>query len=284
MVQYYDGVNTNLRRVLGDTLRSLRERRGWSLRDLSEQTTYNHTYFGRVETADQVPSEALARTLDELFDTGGLFFRMLEAIREGSMQHYGSVAVKKARAATRIEVFTSGVVPGFMQTEGYARALFAAALDKSTEEIEASLATRMKLQRIFEADEPPLFWSIMDESVLKRLVGGNLCMVGQLERLIQAAQQPNVIFQVFPFDWGEHPMLEGSLTLLSMPDGKQVAYVENFVSGELVESPRRVVQLGQRFDVLRANALKPEESLTLIRKYLEEYQQCIIPLPPLPLT
>lgn len=77
---------------------------------------------------------------------------------------------------------------------------------------------------------------------------------------------------MLPFKRGEYWMLGGSLMLLTAPNGATLAYVESFGSGELVESPKRVVELSQRFDTVRGLALSERESLELIREYLEGYQ------------
>jgi transcriptional regulator with XRE-family HTH domain len=271
MPEHNDDQRPTVRRVLGNTLRRYRERAQLSLRDLAEKTTYNHTYIGRVERGEQLPSDALAHALDEYFDTGGALFELLELAREGAIQPYSRALFKKEDTADRIQVFTSSVVPGLLQTEGYIRALFqASGMRAAFDGLEEAVAARLNRKRVFERKDPPIFWGIMDEAALRRPVGGRECMRQQLEYLLDVSKNPDVTCQVYPFDAGEHPMLEGSLTMLTMPDGEMLAYVESFESGELVESPKRILRLSQRFDVVRSKALSPDESLILIKKYAEE--------------
>ncbi len=272
MAEYENDGRDSLRKVLAEEIRSQRERRGWSLRDLAAKTTYNHTYFSRIERGEQLPSDALAKTLDELFETGDLLQRILEAIRNASIQDYGRVAVKKEGTATRIQVFTSSLVTGLLQTERYMHALFRASKPGISEkEIEAFTSARMARKFVFEKEDPPLLWAIMDEAALRRPVGGKECMVEQLEALVEMTRFPNVVIQVHPFDKGGHPMMGGSMTLLTMPNGEHLAHVESFTFGELIESPKRAAELTQSFDLVRVHALRPDESLELIRKYQEEY-------------
>ncbi|MEO3751213.1 helix-turn-helix transcriptional regulator [Streptomyces sp. B6B3] len=272
MAEYENDGRENLRKVLAEEIRSQRERRSWSLRDVAAKTTYNHTYFSRIERGEQLPSDALAKTLDELFETGDLLQRILEAIRSASIQDYVRVMMKKEGTATRVQVFNSSLVTGLLQTERYMRALFRASKPGiSDEELEAFTNARMARKFVFEKDDPPLFWSIMDEAALRRPVGGKECMVEQLEALVEMARSPNVVIQVHPFDAGAHPMMGGSMTLLTMPHGEHLAYVESFTFGQLIESPKRAAELTQLFDFARVHALCPEESLEFIGRCREEY-------------
>lgn len=260
-----------VRRVLGSTLRRHREQAQLSLRELATKTTYNHTYIGRVERGEQLPSDALAQSLDDVLGTGGALFELLEVAREGAIQDYGRTLIHREFSAARIQVFTSSVVPGLLQTPSYARALFdASRLRKSDADLDDAVVARVGRQRIFAREEPPFFWAIMDEAALRRPVGSGDCMREQLTYVAEAARSPHVSCQIFPFGAGVHPMLGGSLTLLTMNDGEAVGHLESFGSGELVESPKRIIELTELFDTVRAGALPQEESLSLIRKYAEE--------------
>ncbi|WP_229375988.1 DUF5753 domain-containing protein [Streptomyces spirodelae] len=259
---------------LGRRLRRLRERRGLSLRQLSDRVGgYSHSYLGRVELGEQLPSEALVEALDAFFDTDGVLAELLELAHDTLIPDYSRKAISKEPDAERIQVFNSSVIPGLLQTQEYTRATFQKALLGECEErIEELVTARMKRQRVLDRDDPPFYWGIMDEAALKRPVGGTLCMAAQIRRLLRLASRPHVTVQVLPFSKGAYSMHGGgSLTLHTMPDGATIAVVESFDSGEPVESPRRVLELTQRFDMARSLALTDEESLDLFRQYLKEY-------------
>ncbi|WKK25901.1 helix-turn-helix transcriptional regulator [Streptomyces olivoreticuli] len=261
------------RHVLGAMIQHLRKREGLSLRDLAEETRYGHSYINRVELGTQLPSDALIDALDQRFDMGGTLVKFLEMTREGSMQEYGRKAAVREAQAERIQVFTSSAIPALLQTEDYARALLRTARPKAPRNhFDEAVANRMARQQVFNREERPPYWAVMDESALRRPVGGQATMHGQLLHMLKVAEDPDVTIQVLPFERGEYWMLGGSLTLLTAPNGSTIAYVESFGSGELVESPKRVVELSQRFDTVRGLALPECESLELVRKYLEEYQ------------
>ncbi|GAA2662593.1 hypothetical protein GCM10010400_22120 [Streptomyces aculeolatus] len=258
---------------LGRRLRRLRERRGLSLRQLSERVGgYSHSYLGRVELGEQLPSEALVNTLDEFFDVDGVLAELLELAHDTMIPDYSRKAFNKEPQAERVQVFNSSVVPGLLQTPEYMRAAFQRVLlGESEEQIAERVAFRVKRQRILDRQEPPYYWGIMDESALKRQIGGAQCMTVQIQHLLQLAVRPCVTVQVLPFGRGGHPMMGGSLTLHTLPDGATIAVVESFDSGEPVESPRRVLELTQKFDTARSLALTEDESLDLIRAYAKEY-------------
>ncbi|MFI5805780.1 DUF5753 domain-containing protein [Streptomyces sp. NPDC051561] len=259
---------------LGKRLRRLRERKGLSLRQLSELVGgYSHSYLGRVELGEQLPSEALVSTLDEFFDSDGILAELLELAHDTLIPDYSREAVNKEPVAVRTQVFNSSLVPGLLTTAEYTRAAFRRSLlGESEEQINERVAVRIKRQRILERENPPYYWGIMDEAALKRPIGGASVMAAQMRHLVHLATLPHVTVQVLTFARGAHPMLGGSLTLHTMPDGSTMAAVETFDSGEPVESPRRVMELTQRFDLARSLALTDDESLGLIHEYLKEYE------------
>ncbi|MDT3400806.1 DUF5753 domain-containing protein [Streptomyces sp. B1866] len=117
--------------------------------------------------------------------------------------------------------------------------------------------------------EPPFYWSIIDEAALKRPIGGNRVMRVQLEYLLQAAENPHITVQVLPFTQRAHPMLGGNLTILALKEGGMVGAVESLKTAEPVESPRKIVELIQLFEMACSQALSKTESLDLIRHYLK---------------
>ncbi|MBB1259676.1 helix-turn-helix domain-containing protein [Streptomyces sp. OF8] len=259
---------------LGRRLRRLRERRCLSLRQLSERVGgYSHSYLGRVELGEQLPSEALVHTLDEFFDTDGVLAELLELAHDTLIPDYSRKTVNKEAEAERIQVFNSSVIPGLLQTPEYARASFRRSLlGESEEQINERVAVRVKRQRVLDREQPPYYWGIMDEAALKRPIGGTQCMVTQIQHLLQFSTRPHVTVQVLPFHKGAHPLLGGALTLHTMSDGATIAAVESFDSGAPTETPRKVLELTQRFDLARSLALTDDESFDLIHKYLKEYE------------
>ncbi|MFE6779661.1 helix-turn-helix domain-containing protein [Streptomyces sp. NPDC057702] len=259
--------------LIGRRLRRLRERAGVSQRALASAVHYPHSYISRVERGEQLPSQTLAEALDAYFDTDELFVELLATARELAIPDYGKMVARGEEVASRIQVFNSSLIPGLLQTEDYAQALFRASLPgESAEQIAALVAARMARKMVFEKTEKPFYWAIMDEAALRRPVGGFGCMRSQLHSVLTVAQSPHVAVQVLPFTQGEHPLLGGSLSLLTLANGTTIAYVESYATGHPIESPQRVLELTQRFDKARSQALPEDESIDMVRSYLKEYE------------
>ncbi|MBM9509036.1 helix-turn-helix domain-containing protein [Actinacidiphila acididurans] len=260
------------RALLGRRLRRLREQAGLSLRGLADKLGYPHTYISRVERGEQLPSEALAQAFDVYFTADGLFVELLGMARDSLIADYSREFVAKEADAIRIQVFATSVIPGLLQTEGFARESFTVGLPiESLNELDDRVATRLKRQGRLFNPEPPMYWAVIDEAALKRPTADKQVMREQLEHLLAMAEKPHVTIQVLPFEAALHPMMGGSLTLLTLKNGTTIALVESFDTGEAVDSPKRVTGLIQRFDVVRSKALPEHKSLDLIRRYLREY-------------
>ncbi|NJP65416.1 helix-turn-helix domain-containing protein [Streptomyces spiramenti] len=258
---------------LGRRLRRYRESRGLSLRAVGESVGFPHSYIGRVELGEQLPSESLAQRLDRFFETDGVLTELLELARDSLLPGYSRDAVHREPEAKRIQVFNSSAVPGLLQTEDYMKEVFRRSLPgRSEDDINELAGLRMRRQRILHRKSPPYYWAIMDEAALMRPMGGNGCMTSQLRHVLAMAARPYVTVQVLPFSQGAHPMMGGSLTLHTLRDGGTIAVVESFDSGEPVEAPQRVLELSQKFDLARSLAHSADESLALIRAYLEKVE------------
>lgn len=265
MAERDDDERLTLPRVLGNELRRRREARGWSLRYLKDLANFDHAYLGRVERGAQIPSEKLVRILDEKLATGGTFGELLEVISGGTIQEYQRKGAEREAKAERIQVFASSSVPALLQTEEYARSRISTEKPKAPSAVlDEAVSMRMRRKLVFDREEPPPYWAVMDEAALKRPVGGPAVMADQMVAILRAAKNPDVTVQVVSFEAGDYWMLGGSLTLLTTPPGATIAYVESFGSGELVESTKRVVELTQHFDRTCTLALNEGASLHFI--------------------
>jgi transcriptional regulator with XRE-family HTH domain len=258
---------------VGARIRRLREARNLSIRGLSEQVSgYSHSYLGRVELGKQRPSKALITALDDFFETDGALAEIYGVAQDALIARYGREFTRKEREAARIEVFTSSLIPGLLQTEDYARELFRSGLLAQTEaSLTARVAKRIERQEVLTRPDPPYYWAVMDEAALRRPADGAL-MRHQLAHVLSKASLPHVTVQVLPFTAGMHSMMGGSLTIVTLPDGRSSAFAESFDSGDEVDYPKRLIELRQRFTSVCAAALPERESAELIREYLREYE------------
>ena len=166
------------------------------------------------------------------------------------------------------------LVHGLLQTPDYARAVLQAARLYAPADMDDLARLRPDRQeRILLRDESPLdLWVIMDEAAIRRPVGGPEVMRQQLAHLVEATALPNVTLQVFPMSKASHPGLGGAYALLDFEADPTVIYVDSPAGNLYLEKEKDVRRFGANFDLLRASALDPDESSTLITRVAEEMQ------------
>ena len=172
------------------------------------------------------------------------------------------VAGLEADAST-ISQYSTQLVPGLLQTESYARAVLEAIrLDAKPGDIERRLELRMHRQALLTGENPPEYWVVLDEAVVRRQVGGPAVMAEQLRHLIEAAKQPKVTLQVVPFSSGEHAGMDGEFTILHYRESEDpdVVYIENTGSDLYLEEREVTRRYNKIFDHLRAAAQNRAES------------------------
>jgi len=259
--------------MLAARVKRARSQADLSLRGLSAKLGYPHTYLSRVENGDQLPSQTLAEDLDAFYGLDGLIVDLLAVAVAAEGPKYGHKVFEQEKRAARIQTFNSSLVPGLLQTESYATALFRSLPGKDAEYIALQVAKRSQRRAVLDSANPPFYWAIMDEAALRRPVGGPATMAEQITHILQRIESSSAVqVQVLPFSRGGYPLMGGSLSLLTLRDGVSFAYVESFASGVSVETPADVVDLTTRLDLAKAKALDSGESLALLRKYLKEYE------------
>ncbi|MFJ3699089.1 Scr1 family TA system antitoxin-like transcriptional regulator [Streptomyces sp. NPDC090052] len=264
--------SASLAALYGTKLRKLRTRAGWTQRELGDRIPIAHSRIAQFELGNETPPEDVNRKLDALLGADGDLVDLWIHARRTPFPDWVQTFVTYEAKAIKMLKYMAHAVPGLLQTEAYARALLRISRPRDTDaQIEGLVAARRERQAILGGGAPPLLWCILDESVIRRPVGGRPGMRKQLAHLLHMARTPHVVLQVLPFSQGEHPVMGGSLTLLSFDRGPDVAYTESSHSGELLEAPEEVAEYALAYDLLQAKALPPDESLVVIRSVMEEY-------------
>ncbi|MDJ0461984.1 helix-turn-helix transcriptional regulator [Streptomyces sp. H27-C3] len=262
--------------MLAARAKRARKRSGLTFRALAEKLGFPHTYLSRVESGEQLPSAALAETMDAFYETDGLFSDLAAVARAMAAEtpKWGHKVLEAEKRAGRIQTFNSSVVPGLLQIEPYTTALYVESMPgKDAENIALQVAKRAHRRAVLDSAQPPLYWAIMDEAALRRPVGGPSVMAEQIRHILQMIESKSAVqVQVAPFSRGVHPLMGGSLSLLTLRDGATFAYVESFASGVSVETPADVLELTTLLDIARSQALDGGESVSLLNAYLKEYE------------
>ncbi|MDJ1132939.1 helix-turn-helix domain-containing protein [Streptomyces iconiensis] len=226
------GAPTVLRMVLGKRLQHLRERAGVTYEQAARALDVTHATVRRMEKAEvglKVPYvEKLLRTygVGEPDEIEGFVSLAREANQPGWWHRYRdvlpewfSVFVSLESESDVIRAYEPHYVPGLLQTESYARAVLRAGMPHAPEgEIKRGVALRMERQAVLFRDEnPPMLWAVIDETVLRRNIGGAEVMREQVDELIKATERSNVRLQIMPYSAGPHPAMYGPFHLFRFP-------------------------------------------------------------------
>ncbi|MFJ6213887.1 helix-turn-helix transcriptional regulator [Streptomyces sp. NPDC092296] len=250
-------------------LRSFRERVGLSQRAMAAKAHITPSLLNKIEAAKRLPSRELSELADELFGTGDHFQRLWPLVIKYAYPAWFRPFVDLEEAATAIRSFEVQVVPGLLQTADYARAVLSAGrLD--IDGLEEQVTARLERQRILSRDAPPELWVVMDENILRHRTGNVETMRGQYEHLLTAAEAPNTVIQIVPFDAGVHAGVGGPFSALSLDEGPDVVYIEGFLQGQILGEPEHVKTAARIYDLLTAVALSPNRSIDMIAHALKE--------------
>lgn len=171
------------------------------------------------------------------------------------------------KVAVSLYTYECRLVPGLLQSEAYARAVFEGTIPLLTDrKLDVQLAARQKRQRMLRERPTVPFSFIVEEHVFRRRFGDTEEMRELLDHVLEASAPRNVTLQVIPLDAGLHACLDGPVRLLETPDGRRLGYSEGQQNGRLISDPKEVSLLHQRYDTLRSQALNPKESRGLLER------------------
>lgn len=184
--------------------------------------------------------------------------------------------------AVGIKSYQSAIVPGLLQTQGYARAMHGASVPKiDPERIDQLIDVRLTRQRLLAQNVPLRLDVVLDEAVLHRAVGGPVVMSRQLDRLIEMSNRPNVTIQIIPYSVGAHPAMDSTFHILEFAGSvPSVVYVEGLVGWIYLERPQDIDRYQQVFEHLRTVASSPQESIELLARVAGEYNSLTTSEPP----
>ncbi|MFD7907233.1 DUF397 domain-containing protein [Kitasatospora sp. NPDC059747] len=164
-----------------------------------------------------------------------------------------------------------GRIWGLLQTASYARALvrYFKGPDADPVSVEKTVRARLARQeRFLDPDGPPLV-SVLNEGVIRQVVGGPEVMHEQLQHLLDLPQQyPNINIHVAPFSLGERTGATGTITLIELTDGERWAYAESLGSGHMINNAAAVAERFRAYDRLRAESLSASDSARLIHSVM----------------
>ncbi|GAA3724467.1 helix-turn-helix transcriptional regulator [Plantactinospora mayteni] len=252
-------------------LKELRAERGVTQDQVADAVQVSKSLIAAFETARHVPRAETAVALDDYFGTGNELQKLAVEARANRKQapNWFRPWRDVEDAASMLRYFQATLVPGLLQTEAYAQALFASTGTLTAEEIASRLDYRMERQSaILDRDDPPFCAFILDESALR--CGHPEIAKDQLLHLADAGARANVFVYVVPDEAGLHAGRSGSFALGTMLGGGMVGYLEDFYEGRVLAEPTRVAVLDRTWQAITAVALPCDQSRDLILKMVDE--------------
>ncbi|MER6719455.1 MULTISPECIES: helix-turn-helix domain-containing protein [Streptomyces] len=273
------------RRRLGQELRRLREIKGMTAEEVAERLLVSQSKISRLENGRRSISQRDVRDLCGVYEVedhrvvDSLMQMAKDSRQQGWWHAFGdipySVYIGLETDAESLRVYEPQIVPGLLQTRGYAEAVISGALPEAPpSDIEKRVSVRARRQDRVNAPEHPLrLWAVIDEAALRRRVGGKQVMVEQLEHLIEQSELPHVTVQVLPFDMGAHPGINGQYAILEFPDAadSSVVYIEGVTSDLYLEKAHDVQRYSVMYEHLRAQALNADQTREFISDIAKGY-------------
>lgn len=259
----------------GTWLKEQRQKAKLTQEELAAAATMTRTHIAHIEAGRRRPSEADARQLDKALGTGDVLLSFLPRGDGNPVADHFETAMALEQQATIIREFALSYVPGILQTEAYARAVYRSAPypPMSAEERDGAVVTRLERSGVLADATTPIVWALLDEAVLRRPIGGPAVMAEQLDHLADLVDSGRVRVHVLPFGVGVHPLLQSMLTLMWFEDQPPVAYVEGLHTGTVHDSPALVEQFQGTYDLALSDALPLAESLALLRQTAKDYRR-----------
>ncbi|MFD4522721.1 Scr1 family TA system antitoxin-like transcriptional regulator, partial [Streptomyces sp. NPDC058470] len=260
--------------VFGEVLKHYREAHVLTQEDLARRIPCDRSQVARVEAGARVPQDTFAKTCDELLDTGGVLLRLWSRIDWYPQVEHPDWFRRRAEmdaVAVALREYQERVVPGLLQTEDYARALFGRRLS-NPEEVEERVRARLSRQQRFLEPDGPFYAAVLDESCLRNAVGSPAVMRDQCAHLLRVARHANIHIQLTPADLFGLDRPSGSISLITLPDGHQWVYSEALDRGHFNDDPAVYARHSHTYDVLRADGPSAYESAALISDVMEGYE------------
>ncbi|MER7722969.1 helix-turn-helix transcriptional regulator [Streptomyces sp. NPDC096323] len=255
--------------AFGRQLKLLRLRAGLDRTEFGKLVGYAAQSIASFEQGRRIPQPAFIDKADPVLDAGGLLLALKDEVARAQYPSFFRDMARLEAEAVELCAYDTHMVKGLLQTEEYMRAVLAMRrplLDEAT--IELRVAGRLARQEIFSRWPAPLLSFVMEESVLRRPLGGRDVLRGQLEQLLLFGRNRNVEIQVMPLDREDNAGVDGPYTVITRKGGEQFVYMEAQGRSNLLTDRDETRLAAARYGIIRSQALTPRETLGFIEKLL----------------
>ncbi|GAA0475406.1 helix-turn-helix transcriptional regulator [Streptomyces olivaceiscleroticus] len=254
-------------RTFGAVVQALREHAGLTRAEFGARVRFSRHTVESVELGRRMPDESFVERAEDVLGNTGALRRAARFLSRGEpgLAVWFRRWARLERVAVSLCTYECRLVPGLLQSEGYARTVFGNRIPHvSDDQLEAQLRARMERQQLIHERPNTSFSFIMDEHVARRPLGGHDVARDQLDHMLTLSALRNVSIQIMPGDTVCHAGLDGPLALLETPEGRRLAYSEGQKNGRLIADAAEAAVLHQRYATLRSQALTPLDSVGLL--------------------
>ncbi|WP_416974413.1 helix-turn-helix domain-containing protein [Streptomyces sp. 4F14] len=270
---------------LGAELRKLREKAGRASREAAGMLSVDQAKISHLEAGRIGVSEERIRRLASFYECDDEL--LIEALCAIAREHRGQFWWDDYRGilapgfldiaelehhSTKLRTLQTITLPGLLQTENYARALFSASLAKRpADEIETRVEHRLKRAAILDLDDPPPFPTIIHEAALRMRYGGRKVVREQLEHLVEASHRPSVTVRVIPFTCEEFiEVTQPVVYAYGVVPQLDTVQIDSPFGGRYLDSEADLKRYAKLLDLAERESLSPEESRQLIHHIARE--------------
>lgn len=279
---------TVLKRYVALELRRLREAAGFKREQVAKRLRCVVSHVSHLETMRNLPKGPELEVLLSFYGAAertAAFLDLVDSARKGhdwwlpfkgTAPEWFDLYLAMESSAVQIDSYDSMIVPGLFQTPAYAKAVIRAA---EPELADAELARRLELRMtrqdvLTRQPDPPIVWSVLDESVLYRPAGEPQVLVEQLEHLVKLLDLPTLTIQVLPLDAGVHAGIDGTFMILTFPPELEgdpgIAYTEAPTRGTYYEDRGEIMTYRNTLRRIQVHARTPQDTRTLLVRRIEE--------------
>jgi transcriptional regulator with XRE-family HTH domain len=275
---------TARQRELGTRLRGLRNEHNLTVEDVAERLLCSATKISRLETGARRPSLRDVRDLCGIYEVDAstsaeLMSLAKEARAAGWWTQYDDLnldpLIGLEDAAATITCYSMFYMPGLLQTREYAQGIISIVAPKMDPHVvQQRVDARLRRQQLLSRDSRPRYNVLLDENVIRRGVGNPELIAAQLEKVLETINAGRAVVQVIPFSAGAYATADGYFVLLEFEgraDLWPVVYIEGLAGNQYLDRKGDIARYRECIDYLKARALSPQESESLIAKARADY-------------
>ncbi|MGW2116960.1 helix-turn-helix domain-containing protein [Streptomyces zhihengii] len=255
-------------KAFGEVVKAFRRRAGMTQEQFAPAVRYSVPTVASIEQGRRFPPADFVNRAEEVLDAFGALRGPARHLsrRPGLASWFRQWARLEAEAVS-LDTYECRLIPGLLQTEGYARTLFVNQLPPlGDDQIEAQMAARLERQRLLTERPNTAYSFILEEHLFLRRTGGARVTAELIDHVLRIADLRKVEIQIMPLVQEAHAGLAGPMQLLETPDNRWLAYCEGQKNGQFISDPKVVSELKMRYARMRSQALTPEDSRGLLRR------------------